>query len=342
VPGKPLLVWDSVLHDWGRRLANGDKIVGTFTFRNEGDTDLTITKVLPSCGCTAIDGYDKVLSPGQRGKLEFAIDPSRVKSGGAKSIRVSSNCPARKMSLLTMKGEIYHLIEIKPAPRVTFGAVNKGRRSSKVLDLIAKTDQPVEIRKVTSDTSVFKADVQTITEGRQFRMTVVATPPFAPGKNAGKLTIHTNLEEQPTITLPVTANLRPRVQVSPRKLAVRSNATRRLERVLRMVNTGDTPVEITKVTSSDPALKTVVGERTVGGARRVHVSIPEGYTVPEGGAVVTLTTNDAEYKTIEIPVVVRQARALERQSRVARPRFRRAMQTRPAAPKRDAPAREGK
>ena len=87
--GRSRIVWETTTYNWGRKVVNDERITGEFTYRNEGDADLRITKVKPSCGCTAVD-YDEIVASGKSGRIRFSVDSRRVSSNVPKTIRVES------------------------------------------------------------------------------------------------------------------------------------------------------------------------------------------------------------------------------------------------------------
>ncbi len=70
-PGGPKLVIASLEHSFGK-VKPGTPLTYTFTIKNEGDSNLEITNVAPSCGCTTSE-FDKVIAPGKEGKVTLEV-----------------------------------------------------------------------------------------------------------------------------------------------------------------------------------------------------------------------------------------------------------------------------
>ena len=70
-PGGPKLVIASLEHSFGK-VKPGTPLTYTFTIKNQGDSNLEITNVAPSCGCTTSD-FDKVIAPGKEGKVTLEV-----------------------------------------------------------------------------------------------------------------------------------------------------------------------------------------------------------------------------------------------------------------------------
>ena len=68
----------------------GQVIDATFVIRNTGGSDLIITDARPGCGCT-VASFDKVVKPGEEGKIISHVDTKTFSGPIAKSILVVSN-----------------------------------------------------------------------------------------------------------------------------------------------------------------------------------------------------------------------------------------------------------
>ena len=89
--------------DYGTVVQNSD---GTriFTFTNEGDAPLLITKVKTSCGCT-VPSYSKApIMPGDSGELEIKYNTKKL-GAFTKTVTVTSNSEGGN-KILKIKGKI--------------------------------------------------------------------------------------------------------------------------------------------------------------------------------------------------------------------------------------------
>ncbi|MCT4628461.1 DUF1573 domain-containing protein [Winogradskyella sp.] len=78
--------------------------VRTFTFINEGDAPLLITKVKTSCGCT-VPSYSKApILPGESGELEIKYNTKKL-GAFTKTVTVMSNSEGGN-KILKIKGNI--------------------------------------------------------------------------------------------------------------------------------------------------------------------------------------------------------------------------------------------
>ncbi len=86
----PVLVFKEYEHNFGK-VAEGEKVVYVFTFRNRGTEDLVIISAITTCGCT-VPKYDtKPIPPDKSGNLEVIFDTSGRNGMQTKTITVKSN-----------------------------------------------------------------------------------------------------------------------------------------------------------------------------------------------------------------------------------------------------------
>ncbi|HLP64382.1 DUF1573 domain-containing protein [Flavobacterium sp.] len=86
------MVFNKKEHDFGE-IKQGDKVNYTFTFKNTGNNDLTITSAQGSCGCT-VPEYDKnPIKPGKSGKMKVSFDSTGKTGVQTKTVTVRANTP---------------------------------------------------------------------------------------------------------------------------------------------------------------------------------------------------------------------------------------------------------
>jgi len=86
----PVLEFGSTKHDFGI-IIQGEKVPWTFKFKNTGNSNLIISNVNATCGCTVPKWSRKPIPPGKEGEIEVVFN-SAGKSGAIhKNIRVMTN-----------------------------------------------------------------------------------------------------------------------------------------------------------------------------------------------------------------------------------------------------------
>ena len=102
---QPKINFSTVRHDYGDMKEAEGKKEAIYNFTNTGDSALVITRVQPSCGCTASDYTKSPVPPGGKGFVTAVFDPRGYSSHFAKSISVYSNTkPA--VTVLIIEGTV--------------------------------------------------------------------------------------------------------------------------------------------------------------------------------------------------------------------------------------------
>ena len=101
----PVLEFDSTTFHFGT-IAEGEKVVHGFVFKNAGDAPLVISQVEPSCGCTTLRDWPRSpIMPGEQGTITIEFNSSGRPGPTNKSIYVQANTvPATTM--LYVKGDV--------------------------------------------------------------------------------------------------------------------------------------------------------------------------------------------------------------------------------------------
>lgn len=86
----PKFQWKEMVHDFGV-IVQGERVSYTFTFKNTGKSNLIISSVHASCGCT-VPKYDSApIAPGEEGKVEVVFDSSGRSGLQNKTVTVLAN-----------------------------------------------------------------------------------------------------------------------------------------------------------------------------------------------------------------------------------------------------------
>ncbi|SFS30086.1 DUF1573 domain-containing protein [Lutibacter maritimus] len=88
--GSAIMEFDTMEYDFGT-IVEGEIIDGAFKVTNKGKTDLLITAVRPSCGCTTPDWTKDPIKPGETGEIKFSFNSNGRVGKQHKSITITSN-----------------------------------------------------------------------------------------------------------------------------------------------------------------------------------------------------------------------------------------------------------
>ena len=100
----PIMQFEETVHDFGNMI-QGERVVYGFRFVNTGGSDLVITRVSTSCGCTVGDYPKEPIAPGKDGIIEVTFDSKNRKGFQNKSITVLANTEPNS-TLLRIKTKV--------------------------------------------------------------------------------------------------------------------------------------------------------------------------------------------------------------------------------------------
>lgn len=101
----PKLVLQQTEYDFGN-IIQGEEVSHTFVLTNSGGDLLKITKVNPSCGCTAAMPEKNELAPGESTNLNVKFNSKGRLGKQKKIVRIESNDPENHQLVLTIKGVV--------------------------------------------------------------------------------------------------------------------------------------------------------------------------------------------------------------------------------------------
>lgn len=100
----PVIQFESVTHDFGK-VIQGERLSYSFKFKNTGHSNLIISYVESTCGCTTSTPPKEPIKPGDSGEIKVTFD-SKTKSGEVSNqVLITANTyPVN--TLLTVKANV--------------------------------------------------------------------------------------------------------------------------------------------------------------------------------------------------------------------------------------------
>ncbi|HUI24726.1 MAG TPA: DUF1573 domain-containing protein [Candidatus Kryptonia bacterium] len=99
--------------------------------------------------------------------------------------------------------------DLAPAPReLRFGAVTRGDPAAREVIVRNRGDVPARVIGAELSQPIARAQIETVRDGREYRVLVSLYSALAPGRVQAQLKIQTNRPEQPEIVVPVSATIR--------------------------------------------------------------------------------------------------------------------------------------
>lgn len=291
-------------------IPKGQVIETDFVIKNSGGSDLIISDARPSCGCT-VSSFDKVIKPGTEGKVHTSVDTKSFSGPISKSVLVVSNDPDRPQMNLFVKAVVKPFVDVAPQQYVRFSVVKGDPASQDVILIseekgfkptVAETAQPYVKAEISPAGDKDKIAGR---PGDQYKLNVSVLPDAPEGLLNAPVRVTTGVQQQPTLEIPVSGIVRPRVSVSPITVNF-GNFTAGKDPITRNIvvtnNKPGTPVKVTKAEVSVPGFMTDVVPTQEGVSYTVVVKASDKVKKGAVDGKVTLHTTDKEKSVIEIPL----------------------------------------
>ena len=206
----------------------------------------------------------------------------------------------------------YQVEGIDFQPPVIFATVARGAVQEASLEITNRRPAPVKIFDVINPSKRFKARVETLEEGKRFRLIVTLKGEGPAGKQQDILELKTNLEDTPVFRIPVNTYVREKVRTFPESVfmgryplsEIHGNpaVARQRAQILMVYREGTTDFQIT-VTSDVPYLK-ISSERGPKGDRYENtIWIDPDLAQPgEIKGTIVVETNDPDIPKLSVPV----------------------------------------
>jgi hypothetical protein len=291
-------------------VAKGQVVEAVFVVKNTGGSDLVISDARPSCGCT-VASFDKVIKPGAEGKIQSRVDTKSFSGPISKSVLLVSNDPDRPQMNLFIKALVKPFVDVLPQAFVRFSVIKGDNAAQDVVLLseekgfrptIAETSQPYVKAEILPAGDKDKIAGRS---GDQYKLRINVTPDAPEGLLNAPIRVATGVAQQPTVEVPVSGIVRPRVSVTPVTVNF-GNFTAGKDPITRNIivtnNKPAMPVKVTRAEVSVPGFVTDVVPTQEGVSYTVVVKAGEKVKKGALDGTVKLFTSDKERAVIEIPL----------------------------------------
>ena len=296
----------------------GEKLDWSFVIKNTGTADLQIIAARPGCGCTVAD-FDKVIKPGETGKINAHVDTTNFAGPIAKGVTVESNDPSTPTSQLTIHAIVKPFVEAYPAGFVRYNML-QGDAETQSLVFYSEEEEPFEVLKVEVPGDYVKATFKKIvtdadkvqTVGRpgqaQYKIDITVGGPDAKiGPLADKVHVITNSKHQPEYWVSLSGVIRPSIRVEPQginfgEITVSDTAATRV--VMLKSNDLKTPDRfvVSKVETSTPLVGASVKQTPNKGEYEVTLQIAKDAKPGDIDGQVKIYTSDKINPIVTVPI----------------------------------------
>ena len=271
--GKPKLVIQETNFDFGAINA-GSKVKHEFAFRNEGDADLVVQRIVSPCGCTVANSSSNgVIAAKSAGTFNVEFDSTGFAGEKYKPITVYSNDPDRPTLQLSIKAKVNPEVEVSPQ-NILFGDVVKSRGS---LDQQVTISIPAGSKASIGDVRAFSKYIKLseISASPRQRKLAVSLAPNAPlGELRDRVIVSLLNSATETINIPVFGVIKGDIKLSPSALSFGIiEGTQPLKRSVKVENFSTSALEVKDVISDNPAVSATVKTIKPGSIYVLDVSV---------------------------------------------------------------------
>jgi hypothetical protein len=285
------------------RVPAGTLVKYVFVVSNAGDQTLLITKVSPGCHCTTAGAWAHQVEPGKTGEIPIQFDSGNFRGDVTKNITVSSNDKLTPNLSLYLRGTVWRAIDVSPQFAYINVMPDAPSNSTTVVHINNQSDQPVTLSEPTSANGKFKAELKTITPGKEFEVIVTAVPPLASGNNTGTISLKTSSSNMPVINITAIAMVQPAVGVTPPQISLPMQINGWLTNRVTITANGSKALALSDPESSDTNVTVQLKELSPNRAfQLVAVFPPHFQLVPGERAEVSVKSNNADRPIIVIPI----------------------------------------
>lgn len=164
-----------------------EEVSATFTFVNKGNRPIKVTKLDSSCSCLEASVDKEVYGPGEKGTGKAVFKVSSLVGKHEKTLHLLTDDPAEPDKVLTVVLDVPEEISIEP--RLLEWVLGE-EPVAKDLTIKMVGKDPLKVTKVTASRENVTFEVQEVTPGREYRITV--KPASTASITVGMLKIETD------------------------------------------------------------------------------------------------------------------------------------------------------
>lgn len=288
----------------------GEKAAHEFTIRNDGDAPLQIQEVKAACGCTVAD-YDKVIAPGQTGKVRMSVDTATFSGPIAKGVTVFTNDPATPQMELTVRATVEPFIKVQPG-YARYSTVQGEKEGTIVQTLWTPDKSPLEIVKIESPYPYLKVSfreakpeerAKAAQDQQQWRIEMTLTNDAPVGPLNEPVKVYTNNPKQKLVQIPVSGFVRPVIAVTPPVVDFGSIEVKEvLRKTFNVRSFATEPIKVTGIQDDLQGIDASVEPLQDGREYQVRLTLkPELAKGPFNGKLV-ITTDSPKVPKLEVEV----------------------------------------
>jgi hypothetical protein len=299
----------------------------TFMIKNVGNAELQILGVKPTCGCSVAD-FDKVIAPGQEGKVYIKIDGKKIGAGPFdKNFGVKTNDPENEQFVLNVQGTVTKALEFTKE-MLWAGFVDEALKIESYITVLPVAPMNITNARWDDDGKAKGLDekigvkLDTIERGKKYRLTVWKKADLAPESFVSSIVLATDNPKLKEKIVPVSITIMKDVELHPQRLyygemLIPPGATKGFERTFNVVAARGDSLKVLNAVSSREDMTVKIQELMPGKSYRGTVLVRPTSKIDQYTGSIKIYTNYPKYREVVLDVVgsVRVGKGSEGSSR---------------------------
>jgi hypothetical protein len=185
---------------------NGAIVRTPITISNAGTSDLHITSVRTSCGCTTVKQPKEVLKPGESQTFEVEFNSSGFRGHYAKYVYLQTDDPSADYQTVTLRVNIKEdLVPVPPVSVAWLGNIALGKTTTQSVRFANVSGHPLRLKKFADLPSTVTTSLQPTTLAPSDTIEVKLTvKPDKEGYTNQEVKLETNSRNQPNVPFRIT------------------------------------------------------------------------------------------------------------------------------------------
>lgn len=305
----PKIVCDHPEFDFGT-VDDAPSVEHVYRIRNAGDSELQVTNVRASCGCTKAEIDSRTLAAGQATDLRVQLDLKGRSGKQRKSIYIHSNDPNQAQYQLLLLGDVRKVIEVMPE-RVYLSAMAGQKAEGTEVQIQTRLTNGFQVTAAEAPTNgYFDVRHESVENGRIHKVRILPrdTAALPPGTYNSTLILRTDLATRPVIDVPVVFSVRAAVSVLPQEIYTGRNPQGPLVRYLLVRSWDNRPLGKVEVECPGAEMDVLPADISAG-QRRLQLTFRNPAELAGKSVIVRVEAQGLGERLLTVPVLAERVRS---------------------------------
>jgi hypothetical protein len=280
-----------------------DTVSHTFRFINETREPVALEHVSHVCDCAQVIFAKDPIPPGESGEIEVLLDTAHQAGPQLIAFEVYLKAQESPVSQLRLAGFVKPIMSVDPSA-VILTDVASGQTASRTLTISHLGAKLWTVTSVEVDSQNLSVEVPTAGESRkEHEVRVTFNQQSAPAKLPEHVIIHTSLQDNPTVVIPVICSSAPALELHPPDFSFGRMVKGETKTATVLIRSADgTPFRIVSAEASTSLVSIAFDNHADGTQHRLSATFTPPIASGRLVAVVRVVTTRAGAEALVIPM----------------------------------------